>query len=788
MPRREPRSAAILKVKLRLFFFIALIGLSTQFGLIPAARGADRVIYDDGLRNGFQDWSWATRSLTQSAVVHAGGAAVSFEPDGWAGIYFHVDAGLTTDAYEAFDFWIHGGAAGGQALTVALYTGTSLAGSAPLANYLPGGVLPGGQWVHVRVPFADLGLAAGVMNGFCLQDRSGGDQATVYVDDILVAERTGPPPEPTTVAVSVNPAADRRPVNPLIYGVSFGEAAQLDAPGFTVRRWGGNHTTRYSWLADTGNRAMDWFFLNIPEDNPHPERLPDDSSADVFVDETLDAGREVLLTVPLIGWTPRDRAVRWGFSVQKYGAQTETECSASGYPDWCRADAGNGILAGGAEVTGNDPADTSVAIGPDFVADWIDHLVARNGTAAQGGIRFYALDNEPMLWNSTHRDVHSAPATYDEIWQRTVDYAAAVRAADPSAEVLGPVVWGWCAYFTSAADGCPDGPDRQAHGGLPFLEWYLQQVTAYEQAHGIRLVDYLDIHYYPQGGIYSASEAIAEQRLRSVKSLYDPAYVDESWIGQAVRLIPRMKEWIAARAPAVKLAITEYSWGTNDASPSNALAQAEVLSVFAREGVDLATRWVAPDADSLVEDAFRLYLDYDGGGARVTGESARALSANVDQVGAYAQVRGDGRLYVLLFNKDTVPHTAAVSVAGGDSYAAELYRFDATHRLGPAGTAAAPGGALTLELPARSATLAVLDPSAPPYNGYGDLDLDGEVARFDAQIMADYLAGSLRAGDVPFVASPDMADLDGDGRITVTDLVILKAHLDGSIPALPVSR
>ena len=36
-------------------------------------------------------------------------------------------------------------------------------------------------------------------------------------------------------------------------------------------------------------------------------------------------------------------------------------------------------------------------------------------------------------------------------------YAAAIKAADPTAKTLGPVVWGWCAYFYSAADGCAPG-------------------------------------------------------------------------------------------------------------------------------------------------------------------------------------------------------------------------------------------------------------------------------------------------------------------------------------------
>ena len=78
-------------------------------------------------------------------------------------------------------------------------------------------------------------------------------------------------------------------------------------------------------------------------------------------------------------------------------------------------------------------------------------------------MRFFALDNEPDLWNSTHRDVHPAPLSYDEIWQRTVDYASAIKTQDPGALVTGPVPWGWCAYFWSALDGCGDGgPDMAA--------------------------------------------------------------------------------------------------------------------------------------------------------------------------------------------------------------------------------------------------------------------------------------------------------------------------------------
>src|SRR5438034_29473 len=401
------------------------------------------------------------------------------------------------------------------------------------------------------------------------------------------------------VTVTVDPNADRRPISPLIYGVNFGSAAQASRLHWPVRRWGGNAVTRYSWQDDINNRASDWFFYNIENANPNPSELPNNSSSDHFIDEARGAGGEVLLTVPTIGWTPIDRTRRWGFSVAKYGPQQQTECSVTGNPPWCQPDAGNGVKPDGTDITGNDPADTSRVVGPGFVTGWMQHIASRVGSAGAGGVRLFALDNEPFLWPYTHRDVHPQKTSYDELWQRTRDYAAAIKAQDPNAKVLGPADWGWCAYFFSALDGCGPGPDRAAHGNLDFLDWYLKQVADHYVAQGVKLVDYLDVHYYPQAAGVALSDdesaATSALRLRTVKSLYDPNYLDESWIDSMgmgpVKLIPRLKAWIDGRftGPAAgarpRIAVSEYNWG-NDAGPSSTLAQAEVLAVFGREGVD----------------------------------------------------------------------------------------------------------------------------------------------------------------------------------------------------------
>lgn len=700
-----------------------LLAVLSLAGTTRTARADVLAVYDDHLESSFQDWSWATHSLAATGAVHTGTYSISMQVKSWEGLYLHRTQTMSQADLDTLELWVYGAPPGGQELLVYLYqSGTSLGGG-PLESFVEGGAIPGGAWARAVVPLAAL-TSAPDYNEIIFQANGSADQGTVYLDDLELFGGSGAPPASDTLLVTVDPRLDRRAINPLIYGVNFGSSVEFGDLPYPVRRWGGNSTTRYSWQNDTHNTGSDWFFMNIASAIADPGTLPDGSEADLFVEETRAAGSEPLLTVPLIGWMPVDRVKRWGFSVMKYGAQTQTECTATGGASWCTADAGNGLLApGGAPVTGNDPYDTSVAVGRSFVTGWLGHLISRYGAASSGGVRYYALDNEPMLWNSTHRDVHPAPVTYDELWQRTLDYAGAIKTADPAAQVLGPVVWGWCAYFHSAADGCSPGADQAAHGGTPLLEWYLQQVHDREQLTGVRLVDLLDIHYYPQDG--SAlndleTSAVAARRLRELKSLYDPTYVDESWIGQPVRLIPRLKEIIAARCPGVGLAITEYNFG-GDTGISSALAQAEALAIFGREGLDLATRWVAPEHGTRVQDAFRLYLDYDGAGSAVAGQSVRAVSPDVNRLGAYAVAGASGRLFVLLFNKDVSETPTRVALADGVGGSVSLYRFTATSALAAAGTADGSGGELDLVLPARSATLAVID----RLSGTGEPDPSG---------------------------------------------------------------
>ncbi|MGA5699628.1 glycoside hydrolase family 44 protein [Peterkaempfera bronchialis] len=520
--------------------------------------------------------------------------------------------------------------------------------------------------------------------------------------------------------LSVDPAAARHAISRDIYGMNFADAALEKELKLPVDRWGGNATTRYNYLTDTSNRASDWYFENIPENVADPGALPDGSTADQFVEKDRAAGTSTIMTVPLIGWVPKPaREKLCGFSIAKYGPQQSID-------PWDE-DCGNGIAPDGSFITGNDPTDTSIPAGADFVAGWVKYLGDRYGDAAHGGVKFYNLDNEPDIWHETHRDVHPKGATYDEMKATTYAVASAIKATDPAAKTLGPAGWGWNSVTLSGADqqtcntqggSCwANPPDRAAHGGVDFGAWYLQQMAAYEKAHGTRILDYYDNHWYPQGnGIFGENDDEATQalRLRSTRGLWDPTYTDESWIGQTVKAIPRMKALTEANYPGTKTAITEYNWGALD-KVDGGIAQADILGIFGREGLDLATLWGPPANDDPGAYAFRMYLNYDGAGSAFGDTSVRAASTDQDQVAVYAAERSSDRnLTVMVINKSPGAVTAPLSVAGlVGSSRAQVYQY------GQADTKAVKhladqtltDGAATLSLPGYSITELVLPPA-----------------------------------------------------------------------------
>jgi hypothetical protein len=542
-----------------------------------------------------------------------------------------------------------------------------------------------------------------------------GAYALMWAAAAAVVFTAGPNP---AAQVTIDAAANRRAINPLIYGVAYATPAQIAELRAPLNRMGGNHTSRYNWQLNAYNRAHDWYFESIGEASAVPGE-----SADTFIDQARAAGAQPLITVPMLEWVARlapQRGKLASFSIAKYGPQTGN--------DWqWFPDAGNGVRTSGGFVTGNDPVDANTLVNTSFQQGWVQHLVGRLGGAAAGGQRYYILDNEPSLWHSTHRDVHPGGATMDEVRTRLIDYATAIKAIDANAQIIGPEESGWSGYFYSGADqqwGSANGwgsplPDRSAHGNADYLPWLLDQLRQQYQATGQRPVDVVSVHYYPQGGEYGDSTTSAVQLLRnrSTRSLWDPTYVDESWINDRVQLIPRLRSWVNAHyLPGTPIAITEYNWGA-EGHISGAIAQADLLGIFGREGLDMAARWTTPAATTPTFKAMKMYRNYDGQGAGFGEVSVRASGSNPDTVAAFAAERSiDGALTIMVLNKYLTGHTPVTfslsNFAPGP--AAQVYQLTAANAITRLADTALSGGSLVLTVPPQSVTLVVIPRSVVP--------------------------------------------------------------------------
>src|SRR4051812_31119563 len=64
-----------------------------------------------------------------------------------------------------------------------------------------------------------------------------------------------------TVLIDAN--ANRRAIDPRIYGVAFADAASLSDLNAPLNRSGGNTTSRYNWQLNCDNKGQDWYFQSI---------------------------------------------------------------------------------------------------------------------------------------------------------------------------------------------------------------------------------------------------------------------------------------------------------------------------------------------------------------------------------------------------------------------------------------------------------------------------------------------------------------------------------------------
>jgi hypothetical protein len=489
-------------------------------------------------------------------------------------------------------------------------------------------------------------------------------------------------------------------ISPYIYGVNDGsQAANAHA---SIVRSGGNRLTAFNWENNASNAGSDYQFENDNYMCAGGGCIPDGNTAGGFIKGVVEqanaAGAATLMTVPIVDYVSADTSP--GGDVRNSGS------------NYLQTRFKQNKAAKGAPFV--YPPDTTDA----FV--YQDEMVSWLSKAEPNSTIRYLLDNEPDLWSSTHAEIHPVAVTYAELAQRNVEYAKAIKAVVPNADVWGPVNYGWAGYVNLQG-----ASDSQADGD--FLNWWLDQMKAAEQTAGKRLVDGLDLHWYPEatgGGVRiitsQSTPPIVAAREQAPRSLWDTTYTETSWITQSstngpIYLIPRIQQKITQHYPNTRLSFSEWNYG-GGGDISGTVASADVLGIFGSLGIDMAMMWPMASDESFTYAAFKAYRDYDGKGAQFGDTSIDATTTDVPNSSVYASLQSAdaSKLVIVAINKALGDKIAGIRIYHSTVYTkATVYTITQGGGASPVagqGLTSVATNAFRYTMPAQSVSIIVPSP------------------------------------------------------------------------------
>ena len=350
---------------------------------------------------------------------------ILLHPENYKGLYLHSEP-MSSTGYGAFEIALRPAETKQDLVRIPLNISVAkpdgqFGPQLPIAKYL----LPEKRdgWYIAQIPLAALGVPKAETGkdaricGLALTANSTSVLPDVFVRHIALLPDITLPTQPlaATVAVKIDVAANRHAISPYVYGVAFGSTAALSDLHPGMHRWGGNPNTRYNWLTNAWNSARDWQFRNHGDNSAKPTE-PGKAASD-FVTLSRTGKAAVLFTIPTIGWVARDGDTqRASVNVPAKGDMplTTAEGAIAGYdPTENRERTSVRSVARKGSPLRYPPLPQPSEPGKDFAVaqdEFVYFLTKRFGTAKSGGVRFYAMDNEPDLWGSdTYRCTARAP-------------------------------------------------------------------------------------------------------------------------------------------------------------------------------------------------------------------------------------------------------------------------------------------------------------------------------------------------------------------------------------------
>ena len=569
--------------------------------------------------------------------------------------------------------------------------------------------------------------------------------------------------------VSVNLNSYRKSISPYIYGVNSqfrSEEYLYDATAGSARQ-GGNRFTGYNWENNFSNAGRDYLHYSdqyLVDFDSQQQAIPG-SPALGFAREAAEKNVPYkITTIQMAGYVAAD------------DDGTVEEADAAPSSRWKQVKAVKG---------------SELSLTPDLTDDYVymdeyvNYLVNTLGDSTTStGYQAYNLDNEPALWSSTHSRLHSEKTTCEEIVSKSVEYASMIKSIDPRAEIFGLALFGIGAYTTFN-----DAPDWAEHSEEYdwFISYYLDEMRKAEEECGKRLIDVIDIHYYSEAkGQCRVTECTdhthtdcIEARLQSPRTLYDPEYIENSWIGEYQQkylpILTTVNKSIDKYYPGTKIAVTEYNLGGGD-HISGAVSHADLLGVYAENGVYCANMWALSSDYSYHLSAIDIYTNYDGNGSAFGDTLVESQTSDAEKATSYASIDGSdaSRVTLVLTNKSlTETQNATVTLDSDADYSsARVYGItgDSSEIQLLSTVDGIENNSFMVEVPALS--VVQIEINADEYTISGDVNTSGTVNDSDLIRLNDYLL-SRPDSDVSFAE----ADMISDEAVDSFDLCSLRKSL-----------
>jgi hypothetical protein len=450
------------------------------------------------------------------------------------------------------------------------------------------------------------------------------------------------------VTISIDPTKDVKTISPNIYGrnnslpkdfgvpITATQLTLLSESGVQfLREGGGNNSTKYNWKKRISSHP-DWYNNVYSQDWDHSVKQLRDN---------LPASVTGMWTFQLTGKAATNATNNfndWGYNGSQWWSGVLQNLAGGGVAN----------PSGGTTATTN--GNTSLYLqnwNADSTTDILPHWFNTLGIP-QSRATYWNMDNEPDIWNGTHDDIIATSYAAETYMQSYFATAKKARTKFPAIKLVGPVPaneWQWFNWMNRIT-----GSNEKYY---PWLEFFIKRCAEEQTASGVRLLDVLDIHFYP-------TETAASDIVQMHRVFFDRTYnyagangvksKDGGWDNTQTKeyIFGRINDWLVQyMGPnhGVKLGLTEM-----DVESSNPAVvstwYASMLGEFMKNDVELFSPWTWKTG---MWETLHLFSRYN------KTQSCQGISTDETNVSAYPSVNATKTaMTVVLVNRSTTATTS----------------------------------------------------------------------------------------------------------------------------------